>query len=133
MSDTKALEEVISQHYVLTGTYAGQAAAELAQLKAENEQLKGSITCGVPLGYHEEEQQMEWCGKLIVTGMCAEHWDEFMQLRAERDEMREALSKVYNLAWMEGVYPAQVVNEIAMISSAVLSKYPAHPETKEEK
>jgi uncharacterized coiled-coil DUF342 family protein len=95
MSEIRALETMVCLHLnsgsrivSITPETAKQAAAQLEQLKAENEQLKGSITCGVPLGYHEEEQQMEWCGKLIVTGMCAEHWDEFMQLRAELDETK---------------------------------------------
>jgi hypothetical protein len=60
------------------------------------------VSCGVPLGYHEEEQELEWCNKKAVTGICDEHWKEMIQLHSELDRLKTALTDAIDLA-AEGI------------------------------
>ena len=59
-----------------------QAQPELAQLRTRIEELENEkfIHCGVPLGYHPEEDVTDWCDKPAATGICGDHWNEFMKL-----------------------------------------------------
>jgi phage shock protein A len=107
---------------------ADQAAAELEQLKAENENLEKSYL-----------NQIEATVTLEA---------EYDALRSELDEMREALEMALAEIYVRGVTASVAVayvcdekldrsgallGRIRERAAAVLAKYPAHPETKEEK
>jgi prefoldin subunit 5 len=105
MNDTKALEELVkvaNSYYqqvidIIPADLADQAAAQLEQLKADR------------IRAWDESQSI---------------LDEMTHLRAELDEMREALEDLSNYAltgWRQ-----EVVIRLDKARS-VLAKYPAHP------
>jgi hypothetical protein len=87
MNEIKALIDDIRQRYLGSlGTEAcNRAEAELKQLQDDlaTANAKAVCGCGIPLGYHEEEQEMEWCRQEPITGICKKHWDKFMDFEKQ--------------------------------------------------
>lgn len=119
-----ALDELLNEiekHSVMRahGSLMLKAAAELADLRKENDELKRQ--CGVPLGYHEEDGSLEWCGEPAVTGICPEHWNEFMgeRARAEKAEaqLRAVVAVLCETRGHEGKRPCKFCSDmfLAMI------------------
>jgi hypothetical protein len=62
------------------------------ELKSKVDELEKKTVCGcgTPLGYHEEDgttgAELEWCSQEPVTGICQEHWDEFINIRSDLEK-----------------------------------------------
>jgi len=61
---------------------AERAADELFSMEERIKEIENEkyIHCGIPLGYHPEEDVTDWCDKPAATGICGDHWNEFMKL-----------------------------------------------------
>ena len=61
----------------------------IAQLRNRIKDLENEkfIHCGVPLGYHPEEDVTEWCDKPSATGICGDHWNEFIEQKKQIKEL----------------------------------------------
>jgi hypothetical protein len=125
MSDHKALDNVVEQNRLSIGEFCRpndilwiegqQAAAELEQLKAENKELGTA--------------NVNFANQVIQL------LTEQTQLRAERDGMRAQFEYIKKWASQDCLLsePWQVTDAVIRMCDDVLAKYPAHPETKEEK
>jgi hypothetical protein len=157
---TTDLEDAVRNHIQYMHSCCGResrAAAELEQLKA----MDNIMSCGHAKRYIvDAEEGTHYCTLCAIeanasdANVFADLYEsqhdaamtmmqdqmELDALRAELDEMREAL-ETYEYAIREaeailgGEYAMEYGPFFEMVKSAraVLAKYPAHPETKEEK
>ena len=117
MSDTntKSIEMCISyvRSATLMSNMADRAASELAVFLSELK--KRTLECD------------NW------IKLCDEYRNALSALRAERDEMREELDETREALDDLAGEPRTMLSEAYYAACAIQGKYPAHPETKEEK
>jgi hypothetical protein len=75
---------LIKSHNQYADLYADNAQLRNRIKELENEKF---IHCGVPLGYHPEEDVTEWCDKPAATGICGDHWNEFIEQKKRIAEL----------------------------------------------
>lgn len=88
-----------------------KAAAELKRLEAES-----SCTCGQPLGYHEEEDEIEFCPTAPTIRFCKEHWDkhwlEFQDLRTQLAQAQALVEEKDRLIVAYGAHDATRIQDV---------------------